>query len=89
MPISLHHWKQRSSDLDLMIRTFATHLGALDQVRILDAPSFDHLGRTFAILLGVNDASIDLAKHRQGVQIEHPGCFVNVTSPRSAHSPSA
>ena len=51
------------------------HLDALDQVRILDAPSFDHPGRAFAILLGGNDASMDLAKHRQGVQIEHPGCF--------------
>src|SRR4029077_7894587 len=55
--------------------TFAAHLGALDQVRILDAPSFDHPGGAFAILLGENDASMDLAKHRQGVQIEHLGCF--------------
>src|ERR1700687_1381708 len=58
-----------------MMTYLCAHLDALDQVRILDAPSFDHPGRAFAILLGGNDASTDLAKHRQGAQIEHPGCF--------------
>ena len=56
--------RQGSSDLD------SDHiLTALDQVRILDAPSFDHPGRAFAILLGGNDASMDLTKHGQGFRL--------------------
>ena len=44
-------------------------------MRIFDVPSFDDPGCAFAILLGGNDAGMDLAKHRHGAQIEHPGCF--------------
>ena len=32
-------------------------------------------GRAFAILLGGDNAGMNLAKHRHGIQIEHPGCF--------------
>src|SRR3954451_8975726 len=50
----------------------ALHLGAW---LVLDVLSLDHPRRAFAVLLGRNNASADLAKHRHGAQIKHPGRF--------------
>jgi hypothetical protein len=42
---------------------------------VLDVLLLDHPRRAFAVLLSRNDASADLAKHRRGAQIKHPGRF--------------
>ena len=54
--------KIRSADLDLVM-TPRGPPEAFDEILILDIPSFNHPRRALTILLGVNDAGVDLAQH--------------------------